>query len=120
MPAKYYRVNTTEDGNVAINAQSFKVMARGALAEIKGICKTFESITPAIGDRFNSKKHKSGVEVEIEPDGVVIDVYLSIAAGQKIVAVAEHVQKAVHEMIENMTSMHAKAVYVHVVDIDFE
>ena len=120
MAVKYYRVNTTEDGSVAVNAQSFKVMARGALAEIKGICKTFEKVAPSITEKFNNKNHRSGVEVEIDADGVVIDVYLSIAAGQKIVTVAEHVQKAVHEMIENMTSMRAKAVYVHVVDIDFE
>jgi len=120
MPAKYYKVSTTEDGNIAINAGSFKIMARGALAEIKGICKTFETITPSITEKFNNKKHRSGVEVEFEEDGVVIDVYLSIAVGQKIVEVANNVQKAVHEMIENMTSMKAKAVYVHVVDIDFE
>jgi len=120
MPAKYYKVSTTEDGNIAINAQSFKIMARGALAEIKGICKTFEVIAPSITEKFNNKKHRSGVEVEFENDGVVLDVYLSIQVGQKIVEVAEDVQKAVHEMIENMTSMKAKAVYVHVVDVSFE
>ena len=120
MPAKYYKVSTTEDGNIAVNAQSFKVMARGALAEIKGICKTFENITPSITEKFNNKKHRSGVEVELEADGVVIDVYLNIQAGQNVVEVAENVQKSVHEMIENMTSMKAKAVYVHIVDVDFE
>ena len=120
MPAKYYTVSKAEDGNVAINAQSFKVMARGALAEVKGICKTFETIAPSVTERFNSKKHRSGVEVEFEDDGVVIDVYLSIQAGEKIVEVAKNVQMAVHDMIENMTSMRAKAVYVHVVDINFE
>ena len=120
MPAKYYKVSTTEDGSVAVNAQSFKVMARGALAEIKGICKTFETITPSVTEKFNNKKHRSGVEVEFEDDGVVIDVYLSVQVGQNIVEVAEAVQKSVHEMIENMTSMKAKAVYVHVVDVDFE
>ena len=120
MPAKYYKVNTTEDGSVSVNAQSFKIMARGGLAEVKGICKTFETIAPSVAEKFNSKKHRSGVEVEFEADGVVIDVYLSIQVGQNIVEVAENVQKAVHEMIENMTSMRAKAVYVHVVDVDFE
>ena len=119
MPAKYYKVSSTEDGNIAVNAQSFKVMARGALAEVKGICKTFETIAPGVTEKFNSKKHRSGVEVEFEADGVVIDVYLSIQAGEKIVSVANHVQLAVHDMIENMTSMKAKAVYVHVVDVDF-
>lgn len=119
MPAKYYKVSSTEDGNVAVNAQSFKVMARGALAEVKGICKTFETIAPGVTEKFNSKKHRNGVEVEFEAGGVVIDVYLSIQSGQKIVEVANNVQIAVHDMIENMTSMRAKAVYVHVVDIDF-
>jgi len=120
MPAKYYKVSTTEDGSIAVNAGSFKIMARGALAEIKGICRTFETIAPGVAEKFNSKKHRTGVEVEFEADGVVIDVYLSVQVGQKIVEVAQHVQRSVHEMIENMTSMKAKAVYVHVVDIDFE
>ena len=120
MPAKYYKVSNSEDGNVAINAQSFKIMARGALAEIKGISKTFETINPSITESFNNKKHRNGVEVEFEENGVVIDVYLSIIIGQKVLEVARYVQEAVHEMIENMTSMKAKAVYVHIVDIDFE
>ena len=120
MPAKYYKVSTTEDGSIAMNAQSFKIMARGALAEIKGICKTFETIAPGITEKFNSKKHRSGVEVEFNTDGVVIDVYLSIQAGEKIIEVAHNIQTAVHDMIENMTSMRAKAVYVHVVDVDFD
>jgi len=118
--AKYYKVKHSDDGNIAINAQSFKIMARGALAEVKGISKTFETIAPTITAAFNSKKHRNGVEVELEEDGVVIDVYMSVQAGFKIVEVAENVQKAVHEVIENMTSMKAKAVYAHVVSIDFE
>ena len=120
MATKYYKVSTTEDGNVAVNAGSFKIMVRGALSEVKGICKTFEVIAPSITERFNNKKHRGGVEVDFEDDGIVIDVYLSIQIGQKVIEVAENVQKAVHEMIENMTSMKAKAVYVHVVDVDFE
>ena len=120
MPAKYHKVSTTEHGNIAVNAQSFKVMARGALTEIKGISKTFETITPSITEKFNNKKHRTGVEVDFEDGGVVIDVYLSIQMGQKVVDVAKGVQRAVHEVIENMTSMRAKAVYVHVVDVDLE
>ena len=120
MAAKYYKVKHSDDGNIAINAQSFKIMARGALAEVKGISKTFETIAPTITAAFNSKKHRNGVEVELEEDGVVIDVYMSVQAGYKIVEVAENVQKVVHEVIENMTSMKAKAVYAHVVSIDFE
>ncbi|MCL2560249.1 MAG: Asp23/Gls24 family envelope stress response protein [Turicibacter sp.] len=120
MPAKYYTVSKDGDGSVAVNVPSFKIMARGALAEVKGICKTFETVSTGITEKFNSKKHRSGVEVEFEADGVVIDVYLSILAGEKIVEVATNVQTAIHDMIENMTSMRAKAVYVHVVDIDFE
>lgn len=119
MPAKYYKVSSTEDGNVAINAPSLKVMACAALAEVKGICKTFETIAPGMTEKFNSKKHRNGVEVEFEADGVVIDVYVSIGASEKVVEVAKNVQTAIHDMIENMMSMRAKAVYVHVVDIDF-
>ena len=120
MSKKYHKVSSTEDGNIAINAQSFKIMARGALSEIKGISKTFETIAPSMTEAFNSKKHRNGVEIEFEEDGVVIDVYMSVRSDFKIVEVAENVQRAVHEMIQNMTSMKAKAVYAHVVSIDFE
>lgn len=120
MAIKYYKVSSTADGNVAINAQSFKVMACAALAEVKGICRAFETIAPGVTEKLNGKKHRSGIEVEFETDGVVIDVYLSIQAGEKIIEVAQEVQTAVYEMIESMTSMSAKAVYVHVVEVDFE
>ena len=120
MSAKYYKVKQSDDGNIAINAQSFEVMARGALSDVRGISKTFETVSPSISAGFNSLKHRNGVEVALEEDGVVIDVYMSVKAGFKIIDVARNVQTSIHEMIENMTSMRAKAVYVHVVSIDFD
>jgi len=96
------------------------VIAHNATAEIEGVSKMFESISQSIADTFNSKKHRNGVEVEFDENGLTIDVYVSIKAGYAINEVAEKIQKNIHQMIYHMTSVKTFEIYVHVVSIDFE
>ena len=66
------------------------------------------------------KKHRNGVEVEFDANGLVIDVYVSIKAGYSINEVAEKIQRNIHQMIYHMTSVKTSEIYVHVVSIDFD
>ena len=92
------------------------MIAHNATAEIEGVSKMFESISQSIADTFNSKKHRNGVEVEFDENGLVIDVYVSIKVGYAINEVAEKIQKNIHQMIYHMTSVKTSEIYVHVVD----
>ena len=96
------------------------MIAHNATAEIDGVSKMFESISQSIADTFNSKKHRNGVEVEFDENGLVVDVYVSIKVGYAINEVAEKIQKNIHQMIYHMTAVKTSEIYVHVVSIDFE
>ena len=105
--SKYYKIEEAnqEIGNIEIHSQVFEVIAHNATAEIEGVSKMFESISQSIADTFNSKKHRNGVEVEFDANGLVIDVYVSIKAGYSINEVAEKIQRNIHQMIYHMTSV---------------
>ncbi|MGL4336407.1 MAG: Asp23/Gls24 family envelope stress response protein [Turicibacter sp.] len=120
--SKYYRVeeSTQEIGKIEIHSQVFEVIAHNATAEIEGVSKMFESISQSIADTFNSKKHRNGIEIEFNDEGLTVDVYVSIKAGYTINEVAEKIQKNIHQMIYHMTSVKANEIFVHVVSIDFE
>ena len=120
--SKYYKIEEAnqEIGNIEIHSQVFEVIAHNATAEIEGVSKMFESISQSIADTFNSKKHRNGVEVGFDANGLVIDVYVSIKAGYSINEVAEKIQRNIHQMIYHMTSVKTSEIYVHVVSIDFD
>jgi uncharacterized alkaline shock family protein YloU len=122
MAAKYYKINEAnqEMGSIEINSQVFRVIAHNATIEVEGVSKTFESISQTISDAFNSKKHRSGVEVEFEDSGLNVDVYVTIKSGYPINEVAEKIQANIHQMIYHMTSVKTSEIYIHVVSIDFE
>ena len=105
--SKYYRIEEAnqEIGNIEIHSQVFEVIAHNATAEIEGVSKMFESISQSIADTFNSKKHRNGVEVEFDENGLVIDVYVSIKVGYAINEVAEKIQKNIHQMIYHISFM---------------
>lgn len=119
--SKYYRVKENDEiGNIEINSQVFRVIAHNATIEVDGVSKMHESISQAIADSFNSKKHRSGVEVEFTEDGLNIDVYVSVKAGYVINEVAEKIQANIHQMIYHLTSVKTNGIYVHIISIDFD
>ena len=119
MASKYFLVSETSTGNISIHAQVFKAIAKGAIAEVDGVSQMFDSVTAAITEAFNTKKHRNGVEIEFENGGLVIDAYVNIKAGVSIAEVAKNIQERVHNTVYTMTGLKTKAVYVHVVSIDF-
>jgi len=120
--SKYYQINEAnqEMGSIEIHSQVFRVIAHNATSEVEGVSNMFESISQAIADSFNGKKHRSGVEIEFDETGLNVDVYVSIKAGYSINQVAEKIQANIHQLIYHMTSVKTSGVYVHVVSIDFD
>jgi uncharacterized alkaline shock family protein YloU len=55
-----------------------------------------------------------GIEVQIEGDKVIIDLYVIIAHGTRIAAVANSLINAVRFAVENATSLKVTQIVVHV------
>jgi len=103
-----------------VSAQAFATLVTKTAMEVEGVSEMYDSISPKISDLFNTKKHKTGVEIEFVDGGMTIDVYVNIKDGFNVVAVAEKIQENVHNTIAQMASIKPKTIYVHVVAIDFE
>ena len=116
MPAKYISI-----GNESyVSEQAFVAIVTKATLEVEEISQMYDSISPKVSDLFNSKKHKTGVEIEFDDDGMIIDIYVNLKDGTNIVKVAEKIQENVHNTIIQMAAIKPKMIYVHIVSIDFE
>jgi len=119
--SKYYQINeqSNTNGSIEIHSNVFKVIAQNAALEIDGVARLLDSITQQIADSFNQKKHRHGVEVEFDENGLSIDVYVSLRAGHAINEVAEKIQANIHQTVYHMTAVKPSEIYVHVVNIEF-
>lgn len=120
--SKYYRVTeeSPNGGHIEIHSQVFRVIAHNATAEVEGVSKTFENLSQSVSDMFNTKKHRTGVEIEFDETGLAVDVYVTIKSGYPINEVAEKIQANIFQTIYHMTSVKPSEIYVHVVAIDFD
>jgi len=119
--SKYYQINEENktNGSIEIHSNVFKVIAHNATVEVEGVARMLESLSQNIADSFNQKKHRQGVEVEFDENGLTIDVYVSLKAGHAINEVAEKIQSNIHQTIYHMTAVKPAEIYVHVVNIEF-
>ncbi|MCL1951116.1 MAG: Asp23/Gls24 family envelope stress response protein [Turicibacter sp.] len=119
--SKYYQISETSNaiGSTLIHTNVFRVIAHNATMEVEGVARMLDGVSQNIADSFNQKKHRHGVEVEFDENGLVIDVYVSLKAGHAINAVAEKIQSNIHQMVYHMTAVKPAEIYVHVVNIEF-
>ncbi len=63
------------------------------------------------------RRGSSGVRLEVQPDGVHVEVDLVVEQGSNMLEVASLVQRGVSESIEKMVGMPVKEVNVHIRDV---
>ena len=78
----------------------------------RGLCNIVQKIE--VTDILNTKNFNRGVRVNIGERETIVDVYITIEYGIKIVEVSEKVQEEVKEAIENMTDFDVVEVNVHI------
>ena len=89
-----------------------------AASEVEGIA----AMSTAQGGKVNPKNKNvtRGVKVEVGPEEVSCDIYVSIEYGRPIQKVAQEVQEGVRRSLEAMTGLHVVRVDVHVQGVSFE
>jgi len=78
-----------------------------------------DKLPKLVSETFN-RNHRSGANVEIIKNGIVVDVYVDVKYGESIHKVGKQIQENVKQSIYNMTYLEVSKVYVHVVNIDFK
>ncbi len=90
-----------------------------AIAEVEGVA-------PVRGGderetwKQNSSNYSSRISIDFEPEGLYVDVALSVAYGYSVPEVAYKVQENVKHSVETMTDFRIKDVNVTVVDVAFD
>jgi uncharacterized alkaline shock family protein YloU len=113
--------NQNKDGaeNLVISNEVIATIVTNAAKDVDGVAGTVQK-NVEISKLFKNEVATKSVKVEMSDNMVVIDIYLILKQGYKIVTVAENVQSAVKEAVQNMTGYAVSKVNVHIEDVAFE
>lgn len=110
-----YLVNGNEaEGKVKISEDVIATVASVAAENVDGVVKVGSNFKSQVTDILNTKNFNRGVKVNIGERETIVDVYITIEYGIKIVEVSERVQEEVKEAIKNMTDFDVVEVNVHI------
>ncbi|MBQ2739033.1 MAG: Asp23/Gls24 family envelope stress response protein [Oscillibacter sp.] len=115
---KEYLVLPEEGGSIHISEDVIAAIAVGAVREVEGVSGMMTNLGGSVTDLLNNKKNAQkgakAVKVEKTDDGLVMELYITVAYGSPVLEVAENAQKAVKSSIEAMTGCTVAAINIHV------
>ncbi|MDF2556396.1 MAG: Asp23/Gls24 family envelope stress response protein [Bacillales bacterium] len=107
-------------GRVEIAPEVIEVIAGIAATEVDGIASMKGNFAGGLAEKLGKKNHGKGIRVEINENGIKVDVYCVVKFGVAIPTVAEKAQENIRHTLYTMTALEAKEVNVHIVGIQFE
>lgn len=111
MVEKYF-VDPAGNTNVKIADDVITRIAQEAATRVEGVYNSYTT-KREIGD-FLPGRGQSKTKVTADEEKSVVDISIVVEYGRNIVEVAEEVQDAVKNSLENMTDLDIMAVNVHV------
>ena len=110
--------NPQSAGNLKISRDVIATIARYATMEIDGVdsLPTFATNLKGLLRRQSPKP----ISIDLSDDVAVIGIQVNIKAGVNIPAVAEKIQAAVKEAVQNMTGIAVSRVNINIAGIAFE
>lgn len=104
-----------EYGSVQINTEVIANIAGAAAVECYGLVgMASKSPTSGIVSLLKRENLSKGVKVHVEPDGIVIDLYVIVQFGTKISVVANNIIEKVKYHVENQTGMKVLKVSLNI------
>jgi uncharacterized alkaline shock family protein YloU len=104
-----------EYGSVQINTEVIANIAGAAAVECYGLVgMASKSPTSGIVSLLKRENLSKGVRVHVEPDGIVIDLYVIVQFGTKISVVANNIIEKVKYHVENQTGMKVLKVSLNI------
>jgi len=108
-------------GRIEVSQQVVASIAGHAANESYGIvAMSARGLRDGIAERLQRENLHRGVEVKVEPDGILIDLYVVVEYGVRITEVARSLQDAVRYQVEKALSLPVKQVNVNVQGIHLE
>ncbi len=112
---KEYMTLPEEKGSIHIAEDVLATIAVGAVREVEGVSGIMSgSMADLMSGKKSAAKAGKGVKIDLEDEGLVLDLYVTVNYGSPIPEVAENAQKAVAAAIEAMAGCTVRAVNIHV------
>ena len=115
---KGYMTLSDEQGSIHISEEVVAAIAVGAVREVEGVSGMMGNLGTSVADLVTNKKgaqkNAKGVKIEMTENGLILDLYLTVAYGHAIPEVAENAQKAVASAVSAMTGCTVEIVNIHV------
>lgn len=115
---KGYMTLSDEQGSIHISEEVIAAIAVGAVREVEGVSGMMGNLGTSVADLVTNKKgaqkNAKGVKIEMTENGLILDLYLTVAYGHAIPEVAENAQKAVASAVSAMTGCTVETVNIHV------
>ena len=114
---KEYLIHQEDAGSIQISEDVLASIAGNAVQETEGVSALMSA---NVSDLMGGKKMSAkGVRVEMDGDGIVVNLFIVVRYGSAIGDVAKKVQQMVRTALEGMTGFAVTAVNVHVGGISF-
>jgi uncharacterized alkaline shock family protein YloU len=108
-------------GRIEVSQQVVASIAGHAANESYGIvAMSARGLRDGIAERLQRENLHRGVEVKVEPDGILIDLFVVVEYGVRITEVARSLQDAVRYQVEKALGIPVKLVNVNVQGIHLE
>lgn len=115
---KEYMIHQEEDGAIQISEDVVASIASTTAAEVDGVSAMMSA---NVSDLMGGKKMSAkGVRVEMDGEGIVVNLFILLRYGCAVSEVAQKVQSSVFAALEGMTGFQVNAVNVHVGGISFD
>lgn len=111
--------NTQLNGNLKISREVISTIAKYAALEVDGVA-SLASFTANLKGWLLRRKSAKPITIDLTDDVARIDLHINVKAGVKIPELAEKVQAAVKEAVQNMTGIAVSHVNIEISDIIFE
>lgn len=109
------REMTNELGQVNISDEVIGIIAGVAAMECYGLVgMANRNIQDGLSELLRREQLNRGVDVQVEPNGVVLDLYIIVEYGTNIGQVARNVMDKVKYTVENLVGITVARVNVHV------
>lgn len=120
MDNKYLIDDSSVEGNVKISDEVIETIASVAAEKVEGVVKMQTNLKSQVTDIFSVKNPNRGAKVNVGEKEALVDIYITVEYGRKIVEICKKVQEVVKEAIENMTDLSVMEINVHVTGIAIE
>jgi uncharacterized alkaline shock family protein YloU len=108
----------TRLGRIEVSPTAIASLASQAVLECYGVVgMATKDLASGIVRILHPSSHRRGVDIHINEDCIVVDLYVVIEYGTRIAVVARNIQSVVAYTLERALSVPVAAVNVHVQDL---